>query len=87
MSWIGKIALAIALRALVKTGDKLADSHLTDKRAKEQRRQIEDYLYRLAQRKQTGWFAKTVADDKGLWYAQVVFKSRWLDQKLSTARP
>lgn len=83
MSWIGKILLNILLWGLLRKAESSIPDTEVEKQAKSLRRYAEDRLHTLATRKQQGSLGKTDLDDKGLKFAQVFMKSRWLDQKLA----
>ena len=82
MGVIGKIILNVALWGIVRYAEKQAKSRLSEQKAKELRRQIEDRLYAVAQRKQKGKLADTDIDDTALRFVQIVMKSRHIDQKI-----
>ena len=86
MGWITTQMLNVALWGLVRYAEKQADDVMSDNRARLIRRQIEDKLYHLALRKQDALTSQTTIDDKALHFVQVVFKSRWLDEKINAFR-
>ena len=86
MGWFTTQMLNVALWGLVRWAEKQTDAILTDAKAQQVRRQIEDKLYQLASRKQDVVTGQTTIDDKALHFVQVVFKSRWLDEKINAFR-
>jgi len=87
MGVIGKIILNVALWGIVRYAEKQAKSRLSEQKAKALRRQIENRLWTLAQRKQKGKLAETDIDDTALRFVQIVMKSRYLDQEIRAAYP
>jgi len=87
MGFIGKIILNVALWGIVRYAEKQAKSRLSEQKAKALRRQIENRLWTLAQRKQKGKLAETDIDDTALRFVQIVMKSRYLDQEIRAAYP
>ena len=87
MGVIGKIILNVALWGIVRYAEKQAKSRLSEQKAKALRRQIENRLWTLAQRKQKGKLAETDIDDTALRFVQIVMKSRHIDQKIRAAYP
>ena len=83
---IAKILIHLGIWGGIHWAEKQTKERLSVRRAKEDRRADEDRLYKLATRKQKGRLAKTDIDDTFLRYAQVRFKSRWLDQKINNFR-
>ena len=63
--------------------DRKAEDELTEERAREDRRRLEDWLYMFSKREQKGWFKKARSDDALLKYLQVVLKSRYIEEKLN----
>ena len=86
MSWLGMKILEFALKRFLKGFEGKAENEV-ECRAILKRREVENWLYGLSVKKQTGWRAKTTLDDTGLHGAQVFLKSRWLDEKVSKSRP
>ena len=82
MGFFGKILLNIALWSIVRYAVKPAKSRLSEQKARELRRQIEDRLHKVATRKQKGKLAETNIDDTALRFVQIVMKSRHIDQKI-----
>ena len=82
MGFFGKILLNIALWGIVRYAEKQAKSRLSEQKARELRRQIEDRLHKVATRKQKGKLAETNIDDTALRFVQIVMKSRHIDQKI-----
>ena len=82
MSIIGRIVISIGVWGIVRYAEKQAKSRLSEQKAKELRRQIEDRLYAVANRKQKGKLADTDIDDTALRFVQIVMKSRHIDQKI-----
>jgi hypothetical protein len=87
MGFIGRLLLNVALWGVVRYAEKQAKSRLSEQKAKELRRYIEDRLHKAAGRKQKGKLAETDIDDTALRFCQIVMKSRWLDQKIRAEYP
>ena len=84
---LGRTVLHVGLWGLVKWLEKQAATELTDDKAQQRRRHVEDKLYRFTLKPQKGWRSRTDVDDKAMRHLQVILKSRWLDQKISESRP
>lgn len=88
---VGKLKLAWAVASIVlrflKDLEKQGKARLSPENAKVDRRKIEDALLCASRGNDSGWRALFDLDDAAIDYAQRVMKSRWLEQKMSSARP
>lgn len=78
---------AMIVWRFVRDVEKQGEKRLSPENAKKDRRAIEDALLCATKGNDSGWRSLFTLDDAFLDYAQRVMKSRWLEQKLSSARP